>query len=289
MYYSGKGMTMFKKLTNLLFEEDDDMMEEDELEETSETPAPAPVKPAPVKPVSEPVITVQQETKPTGMQRIDVTQSVPIEQTRPQRRRNESVFKQPEKKQEETKTSSSALGSIKLDEKETEVKPAVRKPAPKTNKPAKPVRKEERTKPSYQFQPVISPIFGVDEKDMNALKTTTSKITEKERSKNDKNVSPIISPYYGQNPDESPLTIRKTVEETSVVEQMNLTPEKAAAEDEIPEFSLDDILKIREDEFTDEKREIDEESAPLFPDLTFGEEDGYPDEKIVQRSIKDID
>lgn len=282
-------MSMLKKIQNLLFEEDDDDIidDEDELEDTVETklaskPAAA-AKPVPAFDTTPAV----QETKPTGMQRIDVTQSVPIEQTRPQKKKNESVFKQPEPAAEETKPASS-IGSIKLDEEKTaEPKPAVRKPQAKTSKPAKPVRKEERTRPSYQFQPVISPIFGVDEKDMNALKTTTSKITEKERSKMDKNVSPIISPMYGANPDESPLTIQKTVEETSVIEQMTVTPEKTAAEDDIPEFSLDDILKIRDDEFTDERREINEESAPLFPDLTFGEEDDYPDEKIVQRSVKD--
>lgn len=281
-------MSMLKKIQNLLFEEDDDDIidDEDELEDTAETKLAS--KPAAAKPVpafdTTPAV---QETKPTGMQRIDVTQSVPIEQTRPQKKKNESVFKQPEPAAEETKPASS-IGSIKLDEEKTaEPKPAVRKPQAKTSKPAKPVRKEERTRPSYQFQPVISPIFGVDEKDMNALKTTTSKITEKERSKMDKNVSPIISPMYGANPDESPLTIQKTVEETSVIEQMTVTPEKTAAEDDIPEFSLDDILKIRDDEFTDERREINEESAPLFPDLTFGEEDDYPDEKIVQRSVKD--
>ena len=281
-------MSMLKKIQNLLFEEDDDDIidDEDELEDTAETKLAS--KPAAAKPVpafdTTPAV---QETKPTGMQRIDVTQSVPIEQTRPQKKKNESVFKQPEPAAEETKPASS-IGSIKLDEeKPAEPKPAVRKPQAKTSKPAKPVRKEERTRPSYQFQPVISPIFGVDEKDMNALKTTTSKITEKERSKMDKNVSPIISPMYGAHPDESPLTIQKTVEETSVIEQMTVTPEKTAAEDDIPEFSLDDILKIRDDEFTDERREINEESAPLFPDLTFGEEDDYPDEKIVQRSVKD--
>ena len=119
-------MSMLKKIQNLLFEEDDDDIidDEDELEDTAETklaskPAAA-AKPVPAFDTTPAV----QETKPTGMQRIDVTQSVPIEQTRPQKKKNESVFKQPEPAAEETKPASS-IGSIKLDEEKNKVRGTV--------------------------------------------------------------------------------------------------------------------------------------------------------------------
>lgn len=263
---------MLKKLQNLLFEDEEEEILEDE-EDTTETPVvtrPAVVsqpEPAPVRKEPEPAPVREQER--TTMQRIDVTQPVPIEQTRPQAPKSESVFSQPAARPVQESRSSAAPGKIKVDPKPEPKK----QEAPKPAKPSKPAKKERPERPVYQFQPVISPIFGVDEKDMNALKTTTSKITEKEKAKIDKNISPIISPMYGTDAEESPLSIHKTVEKTDYAESTFGSAENAAAEDEIPEFSLDDILKVRDEEYADEQKTAAEGLEPLFPDLTFDEDE----------------
>ncbi len=262
---------MLKKLQNILFEdEDDDILEDDDTMESpvvSQNVAPVtPQRPVTIEREPEPV--VPEQPKETVMQRIDVTQSVPIEQTRPQAPKNESVFSQPSSRPAEPKPTS-VIGGITADPKPVAKKPAVAKPAKK---------KEEKTeRPIYQFQPVISPIFGVDEKDMNALKTTTSKITEKEKAKLDKNISPIISPMYGTDAEESPLSLHKTVEKSELSDIDYSNAETGPAEDEIPEFSLDDILKVRDEEYAEEQKEAPEELEPLFPDLTFDEDEDDKD------------
>ncbi len=95
---------------------------------------------------------------------------------------------------------------INLDDEDS--KPVEKKPA------VKPEVKREKVKPSkeYRFNPVISPIFGIDEKDMDAVKTTTSKLTEKEKAKFEKNVTPILSPIYG-------IAIEKPVKPVVKVEE----------------------------------------------------------------------
>ncbi len=287
---------MLKKLQNLLFEEEED--DEEETGEIETIPAPEPVRPKPAPaPVPEPVPAPAPapapaaapepapvfEEKKTTMQRIDVTQSIPVaEPSRPQQPKNESVFREPmvslsrPQESEPVQKPASSLGITVDDVKETK-KPE--KPA------AKPVTKPSRTepksvRPAYQFQPVISPIFGVDEKDMNALKTTTSKISEQEKMKTDKNITPIISPMYGTNQEDIPSSIQKTVEKSNQQEEMMVTPEKKAAEDEIPEFSLDDILRTRDEE----PESISDTAATdtLFPNLNLWDDDeDFNDETIV--------
>ena len=285
---------MLKKLQSLLFEEEeyDDAGETQKEEPVQvQTPAPAPAPaPEPVKP-AEPVIApapapAPEPVKP-AMQRIDVTQSIPVQEPkRPQTPRNESVFREPEQAKP-----SVSLGITADGEKKPE-----RRPAPKPAKPAaRPTRREEKpSRPAYQFQPVISPIFGVDEKDMNALKTTTSKISEAEKAKTDKNVTPIISPMYGMNAEDVPSSIQKTVEKSNQQEQLRVTPEKIAAEEEIPEFSLDDILKVRDEEYTEEQEDTAEtadDTAPLFPDLNLwdDEPENFEDQTIVIERREDAE
>ncbi len=297
---------MFKKLQNLLFEDDDDVIEEEEIaakpapavEATAPTPVqpavqPAPVQPAPV-PAPEPVQipeapsfpAIEPEEVRTPMPRIDVTQSIPVQNPKPQPqpRRTESVFREQTPSQTARPSTLGITADSRFEEKKVSTKPV-----------SKPAKKEERApRSSYQFQPVISPIFGVDEKDMNALKTTTTKITAAEKAKTETNITPIISPMYGRNADDVPSTIQKTVEKSNAQEKLRRDPVKLAAEDEIPEFSLDDILKVRDEEYS--KPDL-EDTAPinstdnLFPDLNLNLWDEEPENAedqtiVIQRPNK---
>lgn len=270
---------MLKKLQDLLFEEDDEDIEEEEeiAEEPAEhtqpvevpvqEPEPAPIEqPKPqVSVPAEPVVKAEEpvEVRP-AMQRIDVTQQIPTvqPQTRREPARTESVFREPEAPKQ-----TSSQFNIKVDER-----PVQTPSRPKTKPVQKPVRKEERPRSGYQFQPVISPIFGVDEKDMNALKTTTTKISEAQKAKSDQNISPIISPMYGMNQEDKPSSIQKTVRKSNEQEKIMATPASIKAEDDIPDFSLDDILRERDDAFANALNAT-EETAPLFPDLNLWDEE----------------
>ena len=295
---------MFKKLQNLLFEdEDEDIVEGKETEQPAQA-APAPEPPvqtaAPVQPEATASVPVQEpvnvpeapvfpaeepeEIRP-AMNRIDVTQPIPTQNTGSQPRRTESVFS------EETVSASkpSSLGitvDYSYEEKRVSTKPV-----------SKPSKKEERTssRSSYQFQPVISPIFGVDEKDLTALKTTTTKITAAERAKTDTNVTPIISPMYGRNVDDVPTTIQSTVEKSNYQETLRRDPVKEAAEDEIPEFSLDDILNVRDEESAKAPDVADtapiSNSSELFQDLNLNLWDEEPENAddqtiVMQRPVR---
>ena len=283
---------MLKKLQGLLFEEDDDDIEEEE-EEVVEEPARTPKAETPVKqpepqpvvqekpqpaPKPEPVLSAEEtvDVRP-AMQRIDVTQQIPVAETRKEPVRNESVFKEPAKP-------AAPKFDIKVDEK-----PAPAAARPKSKPAAKPARREEKpARSGYQFQPVISPIFGVDEKDMNALKTTTTKISEVQKAKNDPNISPIISPMYGVNQEDKPSSIQKSVKKSNEQEKIMATPAAIAAEDDILDFSLDDILKERDEEFASAKNAA-ESTEPLFPDLNLWDEEPESAEDatiVIEKPVK---
>ena len=212
-----------------------------------------------------------EETTPTSkMQRIDVTQATPIK---------EEVHKvEAEVKSEKPKT----LGIMADDNYEVDERRVQRK-KPST-KPSK--KKEREQKSTYQFQPVISPIFGVDEKDLKALKNTTNKISESEKARSEENVTPIISPMYGRSELDVPSSIQKTVEKSNYQEQFRVTADKKAAEEEVPAFSLDDILSGRDDEaptLDDFIVPTPEDTDSLFPDLWSTElEDAEDSTSIIE-------
>ncbi len=228
-------------------------------------PAPAPVQP------QQPV---QQQPR-TTMQRIDVTQSIDLSSNQPpqprrQEQPTESVFRVPG----ERRKAQPRVQPISADA------PAVQKktqPAKSRKEPAE----KKPTRPVYNFQPVISPIFGVDEKDLNALKTTTSKLNkaEMEKARRNDNISPIISPIYGTDQEDSPATIQKSVEKSNIIEQMTVTTDKKEAEDEIPDFSLDDILKVGDEEYEKNLQSSMEDTAPLF--TADEEDDGNDDDTML--------
>ena len=261
---------MLKKLQNLLFEDDDEFVEDNT--EAEQVAASAPVTPA-VKPETSslqqtakiPVITEQAPE-------ISAVPALPVEPetvAEPEPVKSSSVFLDNEPKKSTM---------INLDDEDS--KPVEKKPA------VKPEVKREEVKPSkeYRFNPVISPIFGIDEKDMDAVKTTTSKLTEKEKAKFEKNVTPILSPMYGiavEKPVKPAVKVEEPVVTAAVKKSEPVTIPSPTVEDEIPEFSLDDILSTRDQEPKQEDDDLFGTTATsefdfgnddqLFPNLSFGD------------------
>lgn len=261
---------MLKKLQNLLFEDDDEFVEDNT--EAEQVNASAPVTPA-VQPEASslqqtakiPVITEQAPEIPA-------VPALPVEPetvAKPEPVKSSSVFLDNEPKKSTM---------INLDDEDS--KPVEKKPA------VKPEVKREEVKPSkeYRFNPVISPIFGIDEKDMDAVKTTTSKLTEKEKAKFEKNVTPILSPMYGiavEKPVKPAIKVEEPVAVAAVKKSEPVTIPSPTVEDEIPEFSLDDILNTRDQEPKQEDDDLFGTTATsefdfgnddqLFPNLSFGD------------------
>lgn len=301
---------MLKKLQNLLFEdEDDDYIDDEDEEEVVETkkekkaeqpvkakpqPAaepevqkaePAPVKPAAAAPA--PAAPVQSAPAAPHVNRIDVTREIPVQEKKPAQE-----VKFPE-----------APKTMKREEKKSSINITVDDPYRKTAerksvKPARPARKEKKPAKSqpasgYEFQPVISPIFGVDEKDMNALKTTTQKVASIEQSavEDDSNITPVLSPIYGSTaslhtvtPEEERTGVAK--EEPAAAEPAN--PTVKTPEEELNAFSLDDILKVRDQEYKDSMDQEDD----IFPDIDFDDDldskdDVKPEDEIDQTLVID--
>ena len=260
---------MLKKLQNLLFEDDDEFVEDNT--EAEQVNASAPVTPAVQPEVSSlqqtakiPVITEQAPEIPA-------VPALPVEPetvAKPEPVKSSSVFLDNEPKKSTM---------INLDDEDS--KPVEKKPA------VKPEVKREEVKPSkeYRFNPVISPIFGIDEKDLDAVKTTTSKLTEKEKAKFEKNVTPILSPMYGiavEKPVKPAIKVEEPVAVAAVKKSEPVTIPSPTVEDEIPEFSLDDILSTRDQEPQQEDdlfgttatSEFDfGNDDQLFPNLSFGD------------------
>ena len=255
---------MLKKLQNLLFEDDDEFVEDNT--EAEQVAASAPVTPA-VQPQVTPVEeTAQIPVQPEPVSEIPPVPTTPVE---PEPAKTSSVFLDNEPKKSTM---------INLDDEDS--KPVEKKPA------VKPEVKREEVKPSkeYRFNPVISPIFGIDEKDMDAVKTTTSKLTEKEKAKFEKNVTPILSPMYGiaiEKPVKPVVKVEESVVAETVKKSEPVKIPSPTVEDEIPEFSLDDILNTRDQEPKQEDDDLFGSTATsefdfgnddqLFPNLSFGD------------------
>ncbi|MCF0109460.1 MAG: hypothetical protein HUJ57_05195 [Erysipelotrichaceae bacterium] len=98
-------------------------------------------------------------------------------------------------------------------------------------------------KTAYEFTPVISPIFGVAQKDSEAILPAASK---KKKSINDSKLGTVISPYYGINRDAEPDNYSKP-NETMAASRLSSKAEQKA-EEELPSLSLDQILANRRKE-----------------------------------------
>ena len=255
---------MLKKLQNLLFEDDDEFVEDNtEAEQVSAS--------APVTSAVQPQVTPVEETAQIPVQPEPVSEIPPVPTTpvEPEPVKTSSVFLDNEPKKSTM---------INLDDEDS--KPVEKKPA------VKPEVKREEVKPSkeYRFNPVISPIFGIDEKDMDAVKTTTSKLTEKEKAKFEKNVTPILSPMYGiavEKPVKPVVKVEESVVTETVKKSEPVKIPSPTVEDEIPEFSLDDILNTRDQEPKQEDDDLFGSTVTsefdfgnddqLFPNLSFGD------------------
>ena len=255
---------MLKKLQNLLFEDDDEFVEDNtEAEQVSAS--------APVKPAVQPQVTPVEETAQIPVQPEPVSEIPPVPTTpvEPEPVKTSSVFLDNEPKKSTM---------INLDDEDS--KPVEKKPAVKSE-----VKREEvKLSKEYRFNPVISPIFGIDEKDMDAVKTTTSKLTEKEKAKFEKNVTPILSPMYGiavEKPVKPVVKVEESVMTETVKKSEPVKIPSPTIEDEIPEFSLDDILSTRDQEPKQEEDDLFGSTATsefdfgnddqLFPNLSFGD------------------
>lgn len=242
---------MIKKIQNLLFE--------DETTEDFEEPA----VPEVVAPVVEekPVVKVEPEAVVAPVVKEEV--AAPVVE--------EPVVQKP------------SFPNITIDDKQ-EQKPTYIK------RPKKEARRPVESKPvSYQFQPVISPIFGADEKDINALKSTTSKLNEQEKKKHMEGVTTILSPMWGTE-DNSPLKeVEKKVEEpTDLLASMD-----TSMDDEIPEFSLDDILSVRDQEYgntSEAEDDLFETESGVFPQLNLFDdelEDAKDNTTVFQKPLSE--
>ena len=151
---------MFKKLANLLFEEE---------EITEETPAEERVDLRRTKKQDEPVLAVK--TQPVSQPEI-------VE--RPKKSSFENiVYDEPAPQQE------------------TEAQPLVseeRKEPVRHSEPTFIDRKPDTTKEVYEFKPVISPMFGIAESEKEHVRPTFVQTAE---VKNDSHLQTVISPYYG--------------------------------------------------------------------------------------------
>ena len=291
---------MLKKLQNLLFEEDEDDFDEDEEEEIVPIHKPVQHK-EPARPVStpapqpKPVVEVKEaapEKPKPAMQRIDVTQPVEI--------RKPKLAETPKPKPVQEVSTPKPSPSLFVDETPAPapVKPKklgitvddapvqAKKPEPKSARPVqqrpsitpKPAKKEPAKNDSgYVFKPVISPIFGVDEKDLHALKTTTNKISEVEKQKSTGVRPQIISPIYGAGNDSSASASKSVVEPSAKHETVVAGARSVSMEDTIPEFSLDDILKAKDEGVRKEAGRM-APSMPEFPDLDFDDDE---DDKTI--------
>lgn len=202
---------MWKKFTDLLFE-DDDSFEEEEVVEEIVTPKPKSV----VKP-----ITVS-EIKPEPVKVEPLVDSIKFKEQIVEEKPKQSI-------------------SMVVDDLQ-EVKTQVKVPEAPVRKPRiVPVSKPE-PKNTYEFTPVISPIFGISEKDVNAVIPTNP---HKKKAITDSKIGTVISPMYGIDKDNEPDALVGNIEpKTSSVNEIK-------AEEEVPNFSLDEILARRNKESND--------------------------------------
>ena len=289
---------MLKKLQNILFEDEEIIEEEFEDEKPIEAPKKEKKKKKKKKPdvvdsepevVSQPV--VEEKPQPAMSTRIDVTQQIerPVV-TQPVEEPNlDVVFKPVEQPVQqpvrpvETPVFEPTPEPVQVPVQQPVVEPV--KPAyvepekPKSigltvddlsglgspKKEETPVVSEPQTRKQpyvYEFQPVISPIFGVDEKDLDAVQTTAK--AARTGTSRDEAVSNVISPMYGiaQAPAETKPLNTSVHEQPSSFSHSSEPVYTNEIEDDVPEFSLDDILRVRDDEFS----ESISEQTSLFGD-----------------------
>lgn len=287
---------MLKKLQNLLFEDEETDEEEEQEEEVQAEPVHTEKKAVKTEKKKEaPAFEQEPRRKDTGMQRIDVTQSVEVPKTaKADNAHFDSVFKQEPAK---TQTASAAPAAsetrktlgLNVDEVVGPAAAAQETPAAakKTARSTTAGTNSKKNASGYTFTSIISPYFGINPKDMNAVdkkaKTHTS-------SKNEDTGTKIISPFFGTAGMSSSIKTvdknkseetRKAAAEEPRIPEFNATAVKAASaaaaksaaksapaeERGVPEFSLDDILTARDQESVSEEKEETARIPTLFDDF----------------------
>lgn len=230
---------MFKKLANLLFEEE---------EVSEETPAEEKVDLRRTKKQDEPVLAVK--TQPVSQPEI-------VE--RPKKSSFENiVYDEPAPQQE------------------PETRPLVteeRKEPVRHSEPTFIDRKPDYTKEVYEFKPVISPMFGIAESEKEHVRPTFVQTAE---VKNDSHLQTVISPYYGaihkdkkQGP-EHPTPI--VIEPTNTVKAKVAEYVEEAKAPIIENISLEALIQPNPIQDSAETPSVEEKAEDVTQFSLFGED-----------------
>ncbi|MCF0114250.1 MAG: hypothetical protein HUJ56_02775 [Erysipelotrichaceae bacterium] len=204
---------MFSKLKDLLFEESEEYDDEEDDDEYG---------------YEEPVI-VEKRKKPVRVE-ADPVRIAPV-QSRPQ-----PVAPVVEEKKK-LGINIDELQDIAMAPVEKEVKPEpveVKQPVKKPEVAPRPVA-PVKEKPSYEFTPVISPIFGTNDADAAPISIKTTKSP----TGNDSKIGTIISPMYGVNRDQD---VDRVTKKAPAKKPVVVTQEEKVAEENVPVMTLDEIL-----------------------------------------------
>lgn len=251
-------MSVFKKLVGFLFEEED--MEEDDLEDISYQEPLETVKTA----VAEP--TVQQPQ---------------VQEVRESRHHNsvaqEPVFAQAVAKETKFK-------SIELGEQETPKR--VRSEKERVTNGKRGMKRSEPIRKEFEFTPVISPIFGVDEEtanprtgaakvDIPPLRTTIAKAPKRNP------LGTVLSPMYGANElEEFEEEAKQRLENENEVKYAidDFEDVEIAYDDE--EIDEDEIIRVPLEELLSND-EHTEQSDDLLQFSLFGDDETISTEKTA--------
>ena len=149
------------------------------------------------------------------------------------------VFKTPEPQP------ASSFGISADDTAGAAVRTQPRRPEPQ------PTQTVKRPGAVYEFRPVISPMFGVDEKDINAM-AYIAKPEPVDEPDPTHHATQLLSPIYGVN-EGTPEENNPVINEVPPIPSFDgsaYQPQPQPDENTFPEFSLDDILSARDEEFT---------------------------------------
>lgn len=242
-----------KKLMGLLFEEEEVVEEEEVFEEQISTPLP--LKREEKKVVQQPKRQVQPQAQQVVQQPKPLLSSESVDGLNIPNPHARVLVEEPKP---ESKKISMTIDDL------VEVKPVVKQHEAPTQ-----VSKKKQMQTGYEFTPVISPIFGVDEKDAEAVIPTAPK-----KKIGDSRIGTIISPMYGVDKTAEPDTTKLETSKTH-----KATETEIKAERDVINLTLDDILartaalsgrknemeEIEEVEYT-EKRVINNRNMSLFDD-----------------------
>ncbi|MEG0177863.1 hypothetical protein [Anaerorhabdus sp.] len=244
-----------KKLMGLLFEEEEVIEEEEVYEDVA--PTPLPLKREEKKVVREQHAT-EQVRKPVQAQSATPKPLLSSESI------DGLQIPNPHAKvvTEEPKPESKKI-SMNVDEL-VEVKQVV-----KQRQEAVTSSKKKTYTTTYEFTPVISPIFGVDEKDAEAIIPTSPK-----KKVGDSKIGTVISPMYGID-----KTAEPNAAKLEAAKSTKATEKEIKAERDMINLTLDDILartaalsgkkvdnaELEEEEYS-EKKVINSRNMSLFDD-----------------------